>query len=112
MELPGAERGLGERSRPRREAATPSSAKAAVSKVIRRLEKRKLVTRVRSQRLSDLRLLMEDGSGEPYEPRSPERVEDRWLQLPHAYWLEGHYIKPRVQISEFLSTEVISTRSA
>jgi hypothetical protein len=73
------------------EAATPSSAKTAVSKVMRRLEKRKLVTRVRSQRLSDVRLLMEDGSGEPYEPRSPERVEDRWLQLPHAYWLEGHY---------------------
>jgi hypothetical protein len=34
---------------------------------------------------------MEDGLGAPYEPRSPEQVEDRWLQLPHSYWLDGYY---------------------
>lgn len=27
----------------------------------------------------------------PYEARSADRPEDWWLQLPHAYWLEGHY---------------------
>ena len=32
---------------------------------------------------------MEDGSGELYE--HPHRAgSDRWLQLPYAYWLEGH----------------------
>ena len=72
------------------ETASPASAKTAVSKIIGRLEKRKLITRIRSQRMSDVVLMMEDGLGAPYEPRSLERVEDRWLQLPHAYWLDGH----------------------
>jgi len=73
------------------EHASPASAKTAVSKIMRRLEKRKLIIRERSQRRSDVVLLMEDGLGEPYQPRSKDRPEDRWLQLPHAYWLEGHY---------------------
>jgi hypothetical protein len=70
--------------------ASMDSAKTAVSKIMRRLENRKLVTRVRSKRLSDVILLKEDGSGDPYE-RSLTGRENWWLQLPHAYWLEGHY---------------------
>ena len=36
-------------------------------------------------------LLREDGSGEPYE--HPHRAgDDRWLQLPYAYWLEDHFL--------------------
>lgn len=46
--------------------------------------------RVRSKRLSDVILLKEDGSGDPFE-RPLNGPEDWWLQLPHAYWLEGHY---------------------
>jgi hypothetical protein len=49
-----------------------------------------LIERVRSKRLSDVILLKEDGSGDPYE-RPLKGPEDWWLQLPHAYWLEGHY---------------------
>lgn len=71
--------------------ATPSSARTAVSKIMGRLEKRKLITRVRSKRLSDIILLKEDGSGDPYERPLNDRAEDRWLQLPHSYWFDGHY---------------------
>jgi hypothetical protein len=70
--------------------ASLDSAKTAVSKIMRRLEERKLITRVRSKRLSDVILLKEDGSGDPFE-RPLKGPEDWWLQLPHSYWLEGHY---------------------
>jgi hypothetical protein len=63
---------------------------------MRRLEERKLITRNRSKRLSDIKLLREDGSGDPFERPEPTRVEDRWLQLPHAYWFEGHYTSLRL----------------
>jgi hypothetical protein len=72
------------------ETASLDSAKSAVSKIMRRLEERKLITRVRSKRLSDVFLLKEDGSGDLYE-RPLKGPEDWWLQLPHTYWLEGHY---------------------
>jgi hypothetical protein len=71
--------------------ASMDSAKTAVSKVMRRLEKRNLVKRERSKRLSDVFLLKEDGSGEPFERPVKDRAEDRWLQLPHAYWLDQQY---------------------
>jgi hypothetical protein len=68
--------------------AAMDSAQSAVSKIMRRLEERhRLIKRVRSKRLSDIILLKEDGSGEPYE----RDLKDPWLQLPHAYWLEGRY---------------------
>jgi hypothetical protein len=71
--------------------ATPTSARGAVSKVMRRLEDRNLVKRGRSGRRASVTLLREDGSGEPYE--HPYRAGgDRWLQLPYAYWLEGHFL--------------------
>jgi hypothetical protein len=63
-----------------------ASARTAVSKTMRRLEVRNLITRERSLRLSDVILLKEDGSGHPYD-----RPRSHYFQLPHAYWLEGHY---------------------
>ena len=69
------------------ENASEASAKTALSKIMRRLEKRQLITRERSQRLSDVVLLKEDGSGEPYV----RDLTENWLQFPHSYWLEGHY---------------------
>jgi hypothetical protein len=71
--------------------ATPASARGAVSKVMKRLEDRNLVKRGRSGRRASVTLLREDGSGEPYE--HPHRAgDDRWLQLPYAYWLKGHFL--------------------
>ncbi len=71
--------------------ATPASARGAVSKVMKRLEARNLVKRARSGRRASVTLLREDGSGEPYE--HPYRAGgDWWLQLPYAYWLEGHFL--------------------
>jgi hypothetical protein len=66
--------------------ADMDSARTAVSKTMRRLEQRNLITRQRSKRLSNVILLKEDGSGEPYD-----RPRSHYFQLPHAYWLEGHY---------------------
>ena len=73
------------------ETASASSARTAVSKIMGRLESRDLIKRERSKRLSDVILLREDGSAEPFERPVPDRVEDRWLQLPYAYWLGGYY---------------------
>jgi hypothetical protein len=71
--------------------AAPASARSAVSKVMKRLEDRNLVKRGRSGRHASVTLLREDGSGEPYE--HPHRAgSDRWLQLPYAYWQEGHFL--------------------
>lgn len=70
------------------ESAKPASARSAVSKVMKRLEDRHLVSRQRVGRTASITLLKEDGSGEPYEhPYNAGRGEN-WLQLPHAYWLE------------------------
>jgi hypothetical protein len=71
------------------ENAAMDSAKAAVSKIMRRLEQRKLITRTRSKRLSDITLCKEDGSGDKYV--HPIESGEPYLQLPHSYWLEGHY---------------------
>lgn len=65
------------------------SAKAAVSKTMRRLEQRKLITRRRSKRLSDITLQKEDGSGDDY--KHPIESGEPYFQLPYAYWHEGHY---------------------
>lgn len=70
-------------------AAELASAKSAVSKVMKRLDDRGLVVRKRTGRTSSITLLREDGSGEAYD--HPLNRDDRWLQLPHAYWTERHY---------------------
>lgn len=71
--------------------AKPASARGAVSKTMQRLEARSLVRRGRTGRRASVVLLREDGSGEPYE--HPHKAGDgKWLQLPHAYWLDGHHL--------------------
>ncbi|MGH3906905.1 MAG: hypothetical protein ACRDTE_22395 [Pseudonocardiaceae bacterium] len=67
------------------------SARGAVSKIMKRLVDRNLVERSRTGRKADLALLREDGSGTKYERPLGKTKFERWLQLPHAYWLEGHY---------------------
>jgi hypothetical protein len=58
---------------------------------MKRLEDRNLVKRGRSGRYSSVTLLREDGSGDPYQ-RPQWTGGDRWLQLPYAYWLQGHFV--------------------
>jgi hypothetical protein len=70
------------------ETATLRSARGLVSKIMRRLQDRKLIRRGRSGRLSAVTLLREDGSGEKYEH---PYAEGNYFKLPHEYWLEGHY---------------------
>ncbi|WP_337833006.1 hypothetical protein [Pseudonocardia sp. TMWB2A] len=73
--------------------ATPTSAKAAVSKVMRRLEQRKLILRSRRKRASVLTLLREDGSGEEFKRAEGHSRDDRWLQFPHSYWADNLHTK-------------------
>jgi hypothetical protein len=74
--------------------ATGPSAATAVSKTLARLEARRLIKRERRGRERKIRvtLLREDGSGAPYT-RPGKGNSDRFLRLPHAYWLEGWYEK-------------------
>jgi hypothetical protein len=71
------------------ESAEPTSAQAATSKIMKRLEYRKLIKRQRVGRTSSVTLLSEDGSGNPYV--HPAKAHDQYFQLPHAYWTERHY---------------------
>jgi hypothetical protein len=72
--------------------ATGVSASTAASKILTRLENRKLITRERHGRHRNIRitLLREDGSGQPYT-RPGSGNNDRFLKLPHAYWRDGWY---------------------
>ncbi|WP_432951352.1 hypothetical protein ACQPXM_41285 (plasmid) [Kribbella sp. CA-253562] len=69
---------------------TGASATAAASKVLTRLENRKLITRSRRgrERQVQVELLREDGSGEPYT-RPGAGNNDRFLVLSNDYWTEG-----------------------
>ena len=64
------------------------SARTAISKAWTRLERRRLIARDRSGRLTRVTLLREDGSGRPYE-RTPGAAGDRYLKIPHSFWLLG-----------------------
>jgi len=68
----------------------PASAKAAVSKVLKRLDDRRLIARRRDGRRTEVKLLAEDGSGEPYT-RPKKAVDGLWLNLPYAFWNDGFY---------------------
>jgi len=72
-----------------RESADARSARAAVSKTMRRLVTRRLVAPSRTGRYSTLTLLREDASGEPYT--RPQTKADPWFQLPYIYWSGGHF---------------------
>lgn len=70
-----------------------SANEQTVSKIWARLERYQLITRGKHGRLADVTLLREDGSGRPYthpgEKNGRDRIEDRYLQLPVAYWLDA-----------------------
>jgi hypothetical protein len=72
--------------------ATQASAATAVSKVLTRLEQRHLIARERRGRERKIRvtLLREDGSGQAYT-RPGKGNTDRFLRLPHCFWLDGWY---------------------
>jgi hypothetical protein len=65
-------------------------ARAGISKIMKRLVERNLVARTRAKRWASLTLLCEDGSGDDYT--HPFDNNERYLQLPHAYWHDGHFL--------------------
>lgn len=71
------------------DSAEPASAQAAVSKIMKRLEDRKLIARDRVGRTSSITLLTEDGTGQAYV--HPATAKQQYLKLPHVYWIERHY---------------------
>ncbi|MGH2355066.1 MAG: hypothetical protein ACRDJN_25945, partial [Chloroflexota bacterium] len=66
-----------------------NSGPAAISKTLARLEAYRLIRRERVGRLTRVVLLRENGSGEPYTHPATSTPPEPYLQLPHAYWLEG-----------------------
>lgn len=74
--------------------ASAASAATAVSKVFGRLEDRNLIERERHGRERKIRvtLFREDGSGQSYT-RPGRGNNDKFLQLPYAYWLDGWFQK-------------------
>ena len=64
------------------------SARTAISKAWLRLERRRLIARERSGRRTRVSLLREDGSGRPYD-QTPGAVGERYLKIPHSFWLRG-----------------------
>jgi hypothetical protein len=74
--------------------ATAASAATGVSKALTRLEERRLIERERRGRERKIRvtLLREDGSGQPYT-RPGKGNTDRFLRLPHSFWLDGWHAR-------------------
>jgi hypothetical protein len=72
--------------------ATAASAATGVSKILRRLEERRLIERERAglKRKVRVTLLREDGSGQAYT-RPGKGNTDRFLRLSHRFWLDGWY---------------------
>lgn len=66
---------------------TGKTATSTISKIWLRIERRHLIERRRRNRLAEVRLLREDGSGDPYT--HPGQARDRHLKLPHAFWTTG-----------------------
>ncbi len=63
------------------------SARSSISKVWLRLERRNLITRSRKERLADVFLMREDGSGQGYT--NPGDIGETYFRFPLALWLEG-----------------------
>ena len=72
------------------ENATPASARTAVTKVLKRLQDRNLITYERPKGTWDIRvtLLREDGSLQPYT-RPGHQNRDAYLKIPFALWRTG-----------------------
>lgn len=63
------------------------SARSAVSRCWQRLDALKLVRRDRRDRMADVYLLKEDGSGDPYSELGSSR--EPYIQIPLALWTDG-----------------------
>lgn len=63
------------------------TARSTISKIWLRLERHNLVSRGRRERLADVYLRREDGSGDEYT--SPGGVRENYFKIPLALWLEG-----------------------
>jgi hypothetical protein len=66
------------------------SARAAVSKTWAWLERRQLIERGRRGRLSEITLLRDDGSGEPYA--HPVSLKEPYLRLPYEFWRDEWHL--------------------
>lgn len=64
-----------------------TSPSATVSKNWRWLADHDLISTGRRRRLSEPKLLREDGSGEPYTPPDGKNPVDRYFTIPFEYWL-------------------------
>lgn len=73
------------------ETAEPASASNAVSKLLGKLEDRGLIGRHRRgrERLIRVTLKREDGQGDAYSRPDGKLAADRFLKLPHEFWLDG-----------------------
>ncbi|MFE2049708.1 hypothetical protein ACFXAS_14495 [Streptomyces sp. NPDC059459] len=71
--------------------ATPAAARTGAWRTLQRLQKHKLITctRPRGSTMITATLLREDGSGEPYDRPTGKTAEDRFLQIPQAFWKKG-----------------------
>lgn len=69
--------------------SSPAAASTATSKILKRLEDRQLISRSRRGRRGRITLLREDGSGEAYERPKGNDLQERFFNLPHAFWLDG-----------------------
>ena len=67
------------------------AARSQWSKIIRKLVETKLITRHRSSNKMQYVLLDESGDGSPYV-RSTKLEQGTWFMIPHAYWIDGHYM--------------------
>lgn len=72
--------------------AEPASSRAAVSKIFRRLENRKLITRASTgkNRLVKVTILRPDGHGGAYT-RPGHKNADTFLKLDNKFWIEKYY---------------------
>jgi hypothetical protein len=78
---------------------TSASSSQVLSRAVRRLEEAKLISRTKSRKGVRVKLLREDGSGEPYSPPNPA---EPYFQLPLAYWTSDDYIRLRMPAKAML----------
>jgi hypothetical protein len=73
------------------ETAELTSASNAVSKLLGKLEDRALISRQRRgrERVIQVTLKREDGLGDDYTRPDGKLAADRFLKLPHEFWLDG-----------------------
>lgn len=71
------------------ETATKKSATGAVSKIMKRLDNRGLISRDRVGRQLSVTLLDENGQGGEYT--HPHNTDEQYFRLPYTYWRKSYY---------------------